>query len=97
MSDPMDHPVYPISQEIIFSGRVQGVGFRFTAQRFAVDLGLTGWVQNWPTGDVQLHAEGEPDRIKALVERLKTHFAIYDMKVSEGPSSGLYTSFDVRY
>ena len=97
MSDPTARPVSPISQEILFSGRVQGVGFRFTAQRFAVDLGLTGWVQNWPTGDVQLHAEGDADRIKELVERLKTHFSIHDMKVSEGPASGMFTSFDVRY
>jgi acylphosphatase len=97
MSDHTAHSISPISQEIIFSGRVQGVGFRFTAQRFAVDLGLTGWVQNWPTGDVQLHAEGESGRIKDLVERLKTHFSIYDMKVTEGPASGMYSSFDVRY
>ena len=97
MSDRTAHPVPQISQNITFSGRVQGVGFRFTAQRFAVDLGLTGWVQNWPNGDVQLHAEGEPGKISALIDRLQTHFSIQDMKVSEGPASGEYDSFDVRY
>jgi acylphosphatase len=93
----MAHPGSQISQNIIFSGRVQGVGFRFTAQRFAVDLGLTGWVQNWPTGDVQMHAEGDAGRIQELVEKLKTHFSVHDMKISEGPASGEFASFDVRY
>lgn len=97
MSDRTAHSGFPLSQNIIFSGRVQGVGFRFSAQRFAVDLGLTGWVQNWPTGDVQLYAEGDPARIRELVEKLKTHFTIYDVKISEGLASGTCTSFDVRY
>ena len=97
MSDHAAPSVPHISREIIFSGRVQGVGFRFTAQRFAVDLGLTGWVQNWPTGDVQLHAEGDPGRIQDLVERLQTHFSIHHMQATESPASGMYTSFDVRY
>ena len=97
MSDRTAHPVPQISQNIIFSGRVQGVGFRFTAQRFAVDLGLTGWVQNRPNGDVELHAEGASDRISDLVDMLKSHFSIHDMKVSEAPASGMFTSFDVRY
>jgi acylphosphatase len=97
MSDRTAHPVSPISKNIIFSGRVQGVGFRFTAQRFAVDLGLTGWVQNWPTGDVALYAEGDPQKISDLVQQLQTHFSIQDMKASEGPASGEYDTFDVRY
>ncbi len=97
MSDRTAHPDSLISQDILFSGRVQGVGFRFTAQRFAVDLGLTGWIQNWPTGDVALYAEGESERIKDLVEKLRSHFSIQDVKTTEGPFSGLYTSFDVRY
>jgi acylphosphatase len=97
MSDRTAHPVSKISQNIIFSGHVQGVGFRFTAQRFAVDLGLTGWVQNEPTGDVALYAEGGPQQIKELIDKLKTHFSIHDVKASEGPASGEYTSFDVRY
>lgn len=97
MSDRTAHPDPKISQNIIFSGRVQGVGFRYTAQRFAVDLGLTGWVQNRPTGDVLLYAEGERQQINDLVDQLKTHFAIHDMKVNEAPASGEYTSFDVMY
>lgn len=97
MSDRTAHPVPQISQNITFSGRVQGVGFRFTAQRFAVDLGLTGWVQNSPNGDVELYAEGASGSVRDLVDRLKSHFSIHDVQASEGVASGMFTSFDIRY
>ncbi|MDP3177310.1 MAG: acylphosphatase [Spirochaetaceae bacterium] len=42
----------------IVSGRVQGVGFRYSARREALRLGLTGWVRNLDDGDVELRAEG---------------------------------------
>ena len=43
---------------VYYSGRVQGVGFRFTAERLATDLGLTGWVKNLPDGRVEIVCEG---------------------------------------
>ena len=97
MSDRTAHSGFEISQNIMFSGRVQGVGFRLTAQRFAVDLGLTGWVQNWPNGDVEIYAEGKPGQISALVNKLQAHFFISNMQICEGSASGEYTSFDIRY
>ncbi|HYB90319.1 MAG TPA: acylphosphatase [Candidatus Binataceae bacterium] len=48
------------------SGRVQGVGFRFGAWDEAQSLGLTGWVRNLASGDVELVAEGREDRLKLL-------------------------------
>ena len=41
-----------VRKRIIFHGRVQGVGFRFTAKHLANSLGLTGWVQNEYDGTV---------------------------------------------
>lgn len=43
---------------ILYKGRVQGVGFRYTAERIALEAGVTGWVRNLPDGDVELLAEG---------------------------------------
>jgi acylphosphatase len=52
---------------IVVTGRVQGVGFRhFTAVR-ARALGLTGTVNNLPTGQVEVTASGDRSRLEALI------------------------------
>jgi len=52
---------------MIVSGRVQGVGFRYTVRNEAQDLGLKGWVRNRPSGDVEIVAEGREEVLKMLV------------------------------
>jgi hydrogenase maturation protein HypF len=52
----------PVARKIILSGHVQSVGFRPFIYRLAIDLELTGWVQN-RTGEVVIHVEGPPQRI----------------------------------
>ncbi len=44
---------------ILVSGRVQGVGYRYSAKRKAEQLGIKGTVQNMVSGDVEIHAQGE--------------------------------------
>jgi len=51
---------------MMVSGRVQGVGFRFTARDEAQGLGLKGWVRNCPSGEVEIVAEGREDVLKML-------------------------------
>jgi len=51
---------------MIVSGRVQGVGFRYTARDEAQGLGLKGWVRNRPAGEVEIVAEGREDVLKVL-------------------------------
>ena len=48
-----------VRKHFYFSGRVQGVGFRYQATRLARGLGLTGWVMNLWDGRVELEAQGE--------------------------------------
>lgn len=57
-------------KEIVFHGRVQGVGFRWTAGQHAHDLGLTGWVRNEYDGTVTMEVQGEDELIDKLVELL---------------------------
>ena len=51
-------------------GRVQGVGFRWWAQRTAVRLGLAGTVRNEADGSVKVEAWGTPEAIRALEAEL---------------------------
>lgn len=57
---------------IIFRGRVQGVGFRWSAVSLARSLGLTGWVRNLDNGDVDCEVQGAPERVRAFVNGMKT-------------------------
>lgn len=59
-----------IRKHIIFSGRVQGVGFRYTACYLARSLGLTGWVKNLWDGNVEMEVQGDPLSVARLIERL---------------------------
>jgi acylphosphatase len=43
---------------VLYIGRVQGVGFRYTAKKVAAGFELTGTIRNLPTGEVELIAEG---------------------------------------
>lgn len=55
----------------IFSGRVQNVGFRYSARQIAEELGLTGWVRNMDDGKVAMEVQGSPENIEKLIENLE--------------------------
>jgi acylphosphatase len=57
---------------INYQGRVQGVGFRFTAQEVVrrQPFPLTGWVRNEPDGSVQMELQGEPAAVEAALNDL---------------------------
>ena len=71
---------------IVFSGRVQGVGFRLTAIHCAHDLPVTGTVRNLPDGSVELIVDGTPADIDTLIARLREHFAGLIRNVSQESS-----------
>jgi len=51
-------------------GRVQGVGYRWFAQRAAAELGLTGYTRNLDDGRVEVYAAGPADKLSELAGRL---------------------------
>lgn len=63
-----------VRSHVLFSGTVQGVGFRYTTQNFARELRLKGWVKNLRDGGVEMVAEGPRERIENLLYKLDTHF-----------------------
>ena len=83
--------------EVFYSGRVQGVGFRWTARHVAESHAITGFVRNLDDGRVQLVAEGEPgelDRfLTALAERMEAH--IRQAVVAKSPATGQFASFEI--
>ena len=56
---------------LIISGKVQGVFYRALCQEAAQRLGLTGWVSNLSTGQVEVLAKGEKEKIEKLIEWCK--------------------------
>ena len=54
----------------IVRGRVQGVGYRYFAQRAAVELGLTGYARNLDDGRVEVYAVGPVDKLSKLAGML---------------------------
>jgi len=56
------------SVRLVITGRVQGVGYRFWAERTASALGVRGWVRNRSDGGVELFATGEEAAIASLIE-----------------------------
>ena len=56
---------------VFYSGRVQGVGFRYTAEKLAMELDLTGWVKNLPDGRVEMVCEGPREKIELLLNHIR--------------------------
>lgn len=52
---------------MVITGRVQGVGFRYSAYRQAQSLGLTGWVRNRADGAVEAEFEGDHDALEQIM------------------------------
>ena len=56
---------------ILVSGMVQGVGFRYFVYDRAAALGLTGYVRNLYTGEVEIETEGDRSLIEELIKEVK--------------------------
>ena len=60
-----------VRKHIFFSGRVQGVGFRYRAYYIAEALGLTGWVHNCYDGRVEMEVQGNEESIGEMLIQLE--------------------------
>ncbi len=84
------------ARRYVISGRVQGVGFRFFAERIARDLGVRGYVRNLETGSVEVYAIAS----EVTLEEFKRHLArgplsarVTGMEEIEEPVDEDYTRF----
>src|SRR5262249_15372772 len=85
-------------KHVYYSGRVQGVGFRYTAQRLAESFPVTGYVRNLPNGDVEVVAEGPADQVEAFLAATAHRMGDYIQRTSvQDVNPGGYTEFQIRY
>ena len=83
---------------VLFSGRVQGVGFRYTTCRKAEDFKVEGFVRNLPDGNVELVAEGpEQDLVDFLhaVQASQVGRQIADTRVGWAAATNQFDRFGV--
>jgi len=73
------------ARHIIFKGRVQGVGFRYTAQRIASEFPITGYVRNLSDGTVEAAMQGEEEYIQNCLAKIEDYFSGYIRDISISP------------
>jgi acylphosphatase len=85
-------------REICYSGRVQGVGFRYTVRSLARGRPLGGYVKNLRDGRVQLVVEGPAAEIDALLAEIRADLGrhIAGLQQQTCPASGRFDGFEIR-
>ena len=85
---------------VFWSGRVQGVGFRYTAESAALELGVKGWVRNLPDGRVEAVGEGTQKLLQVFLEAIAGGpMKRYIEKVQSdwAEATGEFDDFKIRY
>lgn len=85
---------------VYYSGRVQGVGFRMTAEEVAREFGVVGWVKNLRDGRVELIAEAEEAVVEQFLRTLRNSSMknfIQKVDVSWSDATDTFDDFEIRY
>ena len=88
-----------IRRTVLFSGRVQGVGFRYTACAIAADHRVVGHVRNLADGRVEAVIEGEEAEVDKFVRLVSGEMSanIRDVECQDSPPTGEFGRFDIRF
>ena len=84
--------------KVFFTGRVQGVGFRYTVRSLAAGFEATGTVRNLPDGRVEFTAEGAPAELEAFLEAIRSSGVgrfIRQETVSWSEATGQFRGFEI--
>jgi acylphosphatase len=86
-------------RHVYFSGRVQGVGFRYTAKNIAMRFDVCGYVRNLPDGRVELIMEGPADEVEQMTHAVEDRMSDYIQKVETAtpPPTGEFAYFQIRH
>jgi acylphosphatase len=88
-----------VSKHIIFSGKVQGVGFRNKARSVAASRQLTGFVRNLANGTVEMLVQGKAQAVDDCLKDIKQFFKenIKEIQIDEVEYESKYTNFRVLF
>ena len=84
---------------VVYSGRVQGVGFRWQVNQVSVGFAVTGFVRNLQDGTVELLVEGDSSEVRGMIEAVEEKLKDYwNSKVAdERPGDPHYEGFSIDY
>ena len=89
-----------VRKHVRFTGRVQGVNFRYTSSNYAKKFGLTGWVRNDYDGSVELQVQGKEEVIYQLFNTMKnvsSYIVIDNIEQKTIPVVPDESDFTIRY
>jgi len=86
-----------VAKHIFFSGQVQGVGFRFTANSVARRYELTGFVRNTADGKVEILLQGEEEDIDDCIEDLQQTFTVRNVQIEQVEPNSSYGDFRITF
>jgi acylphosphatase len=87
------------AKHVIFSGEVQGVGFRYTAHRIAGRYNVTGYVRNLPDGTVEMFVQGPSPDVDGYIQDIQDAFAGYvrETRIEETPYDARRRDFRITF
>jgi acylphosphatase len=86
------------AMRFLISGRVQGVGYRYFAERSAHETGITGWARNLDDGRVEVHANGTVAQLEDFEARLRMGPRFADVRSVESSEAAVLelSGFHIR-
>jgi len=84
---------------VFYSGKVQGIGFRYTVLDIARQQKVCGWIKNLDDARVELVAEASEDLLNNFIQEINQHFSRYikDVNVEWLPASGEFSDFKIEF
>lgn len=87
------------AKQVFYTGRVQGVGFRFSVKQLAKGFDVTGWVKNLPDARVELQVMGENEELEEFLQEIQdSHLGGFIREIEAHPISLLenITGFSIK-
>ena len=88
-----------IRATVIYTGRVQGVGFRWQVNQIAKFFSCAGYVKNLSDGTVEVVVEGTIKDVRGMVEKVNDRMQDYwyEIKIDERAGDAHFSEFNIQY